>query len=54
MSEPDVYGEAKIAHRRDAIIKNMIATPPTPHGPIKGKQKPIRPKASTKKRDKTA
>jgi len=45
----DQYSEAEAARRRDAIIKNMIATPPTPHAPAKGKRKRRLAKRSTAK-----
>lgn len=32
-STEDEYTPTEAALRRDAIIKNMIATPPTPHKP---------------------
>jgi hypothetical protein len=32
------YSEAEAARRRDAIVRNLIATPPTPHKPKKAKK----------------
>jgi len=34
----DSYSEVETARRRDAIIKNMIATPPKKHEPLKDKR----------------
>jgi len=45
------YSEAETARRRDAIIKNMIATPPTPHKPKVKSSRAIRAtRAKAKKR----
>jgi hypothetical protein len=34
------YSEQETAHRRDAVIKRMLATPPKPHSEMKvGKSK---------------
>ncbi len=53
--EPDdQFTPAEAARRRDEIVRRMIATPPTPHAPLKTKQKPSRTKAATKKAKKTA
>jgi hypothetical protein len=32
------YGDAETARRRDAVVKAMIATPPTPHKPMKKRE----------------
>jgi hypothetical protein len=42
----DSYSESETARRRDAIVKNMIATPPTPHKPSK-KKKTTRPRVKS-------
>jgi len=42
----DQYSEAEAAKRRDAIVRNMIATPPAPH---KTTLKPKRSKAAKSK-----
>jgi hypothetical protein len=39
MGTDDSYTETEAAKRRDAIIRNMIATPPKKHAPLKGKLK---------------
>jgi hypothetical protein len=44
----DSYSESETARRRDAIVRNMIATPPTPHKPSK-KKKATRPRAKSAK-----
>jgi hypothetical protein len=36
---PTDYSEAETARRRDAIVKNMIATPPQKHEPLKAKKR---------------
>jgi hypothetical protein len=36
--DDDAYSEAEAARRRDAIVRNMIATPPRPHKPTKAKR----------------
>ncbi|HWY15271.1 MAG TPA: hypothetical protein VNX86_09080 [Rhizomicrobium sp.] len=36
----EIYSEAETARRRDAILRNMIATPPSPRKPkAKSKRK---------------
>jgi hypothetical protein len=49
----DQYSKAETARRRDAIIKNMIATPPQKHKPL-GKKKASRPKSANQKKHKNA
>jgi hypothetical protein len=51
---PDEYSEAETARRRDAIVRNMIATPPRPHTGKPQKRKPSRAKAAIRKPRKTA
>jgi hypothetical protein len=41
----DQYSEAETERRRDAIVRNMIATPPKKHEPLKAKSKRKKPKA---------
>jgi hypothetical protein len=43
------YSEAETARRRDAVVKAMIATPPTPHT-TKKKAKASAKRASARKR----
>jgi len=50
----DAYSEAETARRRDAIVRNMIATPPAPRAPIKAKRKPSRAKGTSRKSRKLA
>jgi len=54
MKDADNYSPEEAALRRDAIIKNMIATPPTPHVPRKAKSTPSRPRRATRKLGKSA
>jgi hypothetical protein len=35
----ETYSEAETVRRRDAIVRNMIATPPTPHKKATEKRK---------------
>jgi hypothetical protein len=47
-----LYSDEEIAHRRDAVIRYMLNTPPKPHSAMKiGNRKA---KASSKKRERTA
>jgi len=49
------YSEAETARRRDATIRNMIATPPKPHAPLKArKAKASRSKVARRKPKKLA
>ena len=53
----ETYTAEETAKRRDAIVRNMIATPPTPHAPLKHKAKrspTIKPATKTKKRTDSA
>jgi len=49
----EAYTDAEIARRRDAIVRNMIATPPRPHAPLKSNKKTSRRKRATAKPKKT-
>jgi hypothetical protein len=49
MEDKDTFSAAETARRRDAIVRNMIATPPAQHTPIKGKRKPSRDAKPAKK-----
>jgi hypothetical protein len=50
----ETYSPAETARRRDAIVRNMIATPPAPHLSLKAKKKASRPKRATAKAKKRA
>jgi len=39
-TEDESYSPAETARRRDAIVRNMIATPPQKHEPKSAKPKP--------------
>jgi hypothetical protein len=54
MKDADSYNPEETARRRDAIVKRMIATPPTKHAPLKAKVKPSRGKRATAKPKKRA
>lgn len=41
----DQYGEQETKHRRDAVIKRMLATPPKPHSEMKVGKSSKSPKA---------
>ena len=44
-AEPDDLDEAEAARRRDEVIKRMLATPPQPRTPKKGREPKPAPKA---------
>jgi hypothetical protein len=50
MKDTDNYSPEETARRRDAAIKRMIATPPTPHEPLgRDKKKRLIKKSKTKR-----
>jgi len=42
----DRYDEQETAHRRDAVIKRMLSTPPKPHAEMKIGKSKAKPKSA--------
>lgn len=45
MSDTDEPTPEEAARRRDEVVKRMLATPPKPHKPKKGREPKLAPKA---------